>query len=115
MFVLKPWHRAIWITLFAGFTMWILAWIARNDSTINFLPRDRRAEWIVFPAAVDARARWFVSPDATFRHEFVLKDQPVTAGLSVRAMRRCEVKINGTPIHFPANSNWKTIVTADVT
>ena len=29
-------------------------------------------------------------------------------------MRRAEVKINGTPIHFRPNSNWKKIVTADV-
>jgi hypothetical protein len=52
MFVLKPLHRAIWIAVFAGVAMSVLVWIAWNDPAINFLPRDRRAEWIVFPAAV---------------------------------------------------------------
>ena len=54
MFVLKPWHRAILIVALLGVAMSVLAWIARNDPAINFLRRDRRAEWIVFPAAVDA-------------------------------------------------------------
>ena len=94
--------------------MSFLAWIAWNDPAINFLGRDKRAEWIVFPAAVDAHAHWFASLDATFRREFDLKDRPPRALLSVRAMRRAEVKINGTPIHFRPNSNWKKIVSADV-
>src|SRR6266498_5486049 len=114
MFVLKPWHRAIWITAFAVLAMSLLAWIARTDPAINFLPSDKRAEWIVFPAAVDAHAHSFASLDATFRREFDLTDRPPTALLSVRAMRRAEVKINGTPIHFRPNSNWKKIVTAGV-
>ena len=94
--------------------MSFLAWIAWNDPAINFLSRDKRAEWIVFPAAVDAHAHWFASLDATFRLEFDLTDRPPRALLSVRAMRRAEVKINGTPIHFRPNSNWKKIVTAAV-
>ena len=94
--------------------MSFLAWIAWNDPAINFLSRDKRAEWIVFPAAVDAHTHWFASLDATFRLKFDLKDRPPRALLSVRAMRRAEVKINGTPIHFRPNSNWKKIVTAGV-
>src|SRR5262245_4966271 len=114
MFVFKPWHRAIWNTVFAGVAASVLACFAWQDPSINFLPRDRRAEWIVFPTAVDGRAHWFNSLDATFRREFVSSDQPATARLSVRAMRRAEVRINGAPIHFPLNGNWKKIVTADV-
>src|SRR5262249_535017 len=98
----------------AGAAISVLAWIAWNDPAINFLPRDSRAKWIVFPAAINARAHWFSSLDATFRHEFVLMDQPRSAPLSMRAMRRAEVKINGTLVHFQADHNWKKIVGVDV-
>jgi tetratricopeptide (TPR) repeat protein len=114
MFGLKPWHRAIWVTAFALLAMSVLAWIAWTDSAINFLTPDRRAEWIVFPTAVGARAHWFASLDATFRREFTLTDRPATAPLRVRAMRRAEVKINGTRIHFQPSSNWKEMMSIDV-
>jgi hypothetical protein len=113
MFALKPWHRAIWIALFASIAMSVLAWFACQDPAINFLPRDNRAEWIVLPTAADPHAHWFANLDATFRREFVLTNQPGTARLSVRAMRRAEVKINGTPIYFPPNSNWKKMASSD--
>lgn len=115
MLVLKLWHRAVGVAAFAGVAISILAWIAWNDPAINFLRHDRRAEWIVFPAAVDARAHWFASLDASFRREFVLTDRPATARLGVRAMRRAEVKINGGAVRFPSNGNWKEIVSIDVT
>jgi tetratricopeptide (TPR) repeat protein len=114
MFVLKPWHRAIWITAFAVLAISVLAWIAYTDPAINFLKRDKRADWIVFPTVVDARGHWFASLDATFRREFTLPDRPATAHLSIRAMRRAEVKINGTSVQFQRNRNWKKIATADV-
>src|SRR5689334_22445474 len=114
MFVLKPWHRAISVAVFAGIAMSILAWFALQDPATNFLPRHRQAEWIVFPAAVDSRAHWFSGLDATYRREFVLTNQPGAAHLGVRAMRRAEVKINGALVHFPPNTNWKKIGGADV-
>ena len=114
MFFLKPLHRAILIAVFAGIAVSVLIWIARNDPSINFLSRDKRAEWIVFPAALDARAYGFASLDATFRREFTLENHPAAAQMSVRAMRRAEVKINGTPVPFPPNSNWKKIASIDV-
>jgi tetratricopeptide (TPR) repeat protein len=114
MFLFKPWHRAIWIVALAALAMSVLVWIARNDPAINFLSRDRRAQWIVFPAAVDAHVHWFASLDATFRREFALTDRPTTARLSVRAMRRADVKINGIAVSFPPNRNWKQIATAEV-
>jgi tetratricopeptide (TPR) repeat protein len=114
MFVLKSWHRAIGIAVFAAIAMSLLAWFAWKDPAINFLPRDRRAEWIVFPTAVDAHAHWFANLDATFRRQFVLTDRPTTTHLSICAMRRAEVKINGIAVHFPPNRNWKKIVTAEV-
>jgi 4-amino-4-deoxy-L-arabinose transferase-like glycosyltransferase len=113
MFVLKPWHRAIWIAVFASIAVSVLAWFAWQDPAINFLPRDSRAEWIVSPTAADPHTHWFANLDATFRREFVLANLPGTARLSVRAMRRAEVKINGRPVHFPPNRNWKKMVSAD--
>lgn len=111
----KPWHRAIFILALGSVAMSFLVWSAWDNPAINFLPRDERAEWIVFPAAVDARAHWFGSMDTTFRREFALSHLPATARLSVRAMRRSQVKINGTSVQFQPNRNWKKIVTADVT
>ena len=112
--VFKPRHLVILMVALAGVTVSILAWIAWHAPAINFLPSDRRAEWIVFPGAVDARAHWFASVDATFRREFVLVNQPARARLSVRGMRRAEVKINGVPIRFQQNRNWKEITSIDV-
>ena len=114
MSALRPWHRIILVVAFAGVGTWALAWIARHDPAINFLPDDSRAEWIVFPAAVDAHAHWFADLDATFRRGFVLAEQPRTAHLSVRAMRRTELKINGAPIGFQADHNWKEITDIDI-
>src|ERR1044072_9904165 len=114
MFFLKPWHLAIWIAVFAGVAVSVLVWIARNDPAINFLPRDSRAEWIVFPVAVSSHGHWFTGLDATFRREFILTERPSTARLSLRAMRRAEVKINGTSVRFPPTRNWKRIVSAEV-
>ena len=114
MSVFKPRHLVILIVALAGVTMSILAWIAWYDPAINFLPRDRRAEWIVFPGAVDARAHWFASLDATFRREFVLVNQPSRARLRIRGMRRAEVKTNGVPVRLQQNRNWKEIASIDV-
>jgi tetratricopeptide (TPR) repeat protein len=114
MSVFKPRHLVILMVALAGVTMSILAWIAWHDPAINFLPHDRRAEWIVFPVAVDPRAHWFASLDATFRREFVLVNQPSRARLSFHGMRRAEVKINGVPVRFQPNRNWKEITSIDV-
>src|SRR5438132_3679456 len=114
MFVLRPRHRAILIGAFAVIAMSVLAWIVGTDPAINFLRRDKRAAWIVFPAAVDTHAHWFASLDATFRREFTLMDRPATAHLSICAMRRAEVKINSAPVRFSPNRNWKKIVSVDV-
>jgi tetratricopeptide (TPR) repeat protein len=115
MFVLKPRHGAIWTAVSGGIAMSVLAWIAWDDPGINFLQRDKRAEWIVFPTAVDTHAHWFASLDTTFRREFVSTDRPATARLSIRAMRRAEVKIDDAPVRFPPKNNWKEITSIDVT
>ncbi len=114
MFVRKPQYRAICIAVFAGVATAALGWIAWSDPAINFLPPDGRAEWIVFPTAVDAHAHWFASLDATFRREFVLVSQPSRARLSIRAMRRAELKINGVPVRFPLAHNWKETTSVEL-
>jgi hypothetical protein len=46
--ILKPWHRATLIVVPAGLAVAVLAWIARTNPAINYLPRHRDADWIVF-------------------------------------------------------------------
>jgi len=99
---------------FAGAAMLILAWVARTDPAINFLPRDRRAEWIVFPTAVEARGHSGAGVDATFRRELILNKPPATAHLSVRAMRRADVRINGDLVLLHPHRNWKDNMSVDV-
>lgn len=94
--------------------MSILAWLCIRDPAISFLPRDRRAEWIVFPTAVDATLHRFVSLDTVFRREFLLDRPPRTARLSLRADRRAEVRINGEKIEIGLSRNWKDVLSTDV-
>ena len=110
----KPWHRAILILAFTGAAMLILAWVARTDPTISFLPCDRRADWIVFPTAIDARGHGVVGLDATFRREFVLNNRPAMARLSIRAMRRADLKINDALVLWQPGRNWKESTSVDV-
>jgi Dolichyl-phosphate-mannose-protein mannosyltransferase/Tetratricopeptide repeat len=107
MSALKSWHRATLIVVLTGLAVAPLAWIARTDPAINYLPRYRDAAWIVFPAAVDARAHGSASLDATFRREFILPHKPAASRLRFRALRRAEVKVNGVSIQLPQNRNWK--------
>jgi hypothetical protein len=74
-------HGTERLFLLAGLAVALLAWIAGTDPAINYLPRHRDADWIVFPTAVDARAHWYVSLDATFRREFILQHKPAAARL----------------------------------
>ena len=109
MSAFKPSLRAILVIALGVVAVSWVVWVARTDPAISFLPRERDADWIVFPAAVDARAHWCTSLDATFRREFTLSRQPVTARLNVRPLRRAEVKVNGVSIQLPQNRNWKNV------
>src|SRR5437588_6804633 len=87
-----------------------LAWKCVRDPKINFLPRDSRAEWIIFPAAVDARTHRVAAMDTTFRRTFTLDSQPASARLLVRAAKRIELKINGNVLQVSPR-DWKEMST----
>jgi Flp pilus assembly protein TadD len=114
MWVLKSWHRAAFVVVLVCLAGALLAWIARTDPAINYLPRHRDAEWIVFPTAVDARAHDDASVDATFRREFIFSSKPAAARLRLCALRRAEVKVNGGSIQLPQNRNWKDVSEVDI-
>jgi tetratricopeptide (TPR) repeat protein len=86
----------------------------RRSPSINFLPSDGRAKWILFPCAVDARSHNIVSLDATFRRQFTLDHLPQTSRLILRAAKRVELKINGRLLELPSGDNWKEIRSVDV-
>jgi hypothetical protein len=114
MSVLKAWHRAVLVIALGGAAVSFLVWSARTDPAISYLPYERGADWIVFPAAVDARAHWYAALDATFRREFTLPHQNLTALLNIRALRRAEVKVNGALVELPVNRNWKNATNVDI-
>ncbi len=114
MLLMKTWHRAALIVVCVGLPVAFLAWLGVRDPGINFLSRDARAEWILFPSAVQARAHSIVSLDTLFRRAFTLDTRPRTAQLNVRAAKRIDLKINGVQVPLGAKSNWKNISTVDV-
>src|SRR6266576_2169987 len=114
LFLHKAWHRGILIFAFIGAAMLILAWVARTDPAISFLPRDRGANWIVFPTAVDVRGHLGGRRIIKLKSEFVLSNRPVMARLSIRAMRRVELKINDALILLQPSRNWKENTSIDV-
>ena len=114
MLLMKIWHRAALIVVCVGLPVAFLAWLGVRDPGINFLSRDARAEWILFPSAVQARAHSIVSLDTLFRRAFTLDTRPRMARLNVRAAKRIDLKINGVQVPLGATSNWKNISTVDV-
>ena len=112
--LLKAFWTAIALVAAAAVAFGWLAWKCDRDPKINFLPRDERAEWILFPAAIDARTHPVATMDATFRRTLTLDSQPGSARLLVRAAKRAEWKINGETVQPVSTRNWKQISTLDV-
>jgi Dolichyl-phosphate-mannose-protein mannosyltransferase len=112
--LLKTWHRVALLLGLLGLAALILAWWSTANPKTSFLPRDGRAEWILFPTPPDARSHYIVNLDATFRHEFRLEQAPRIGHVSLRAAKRVELKINGSTVDLPTTSNWKDITTVDV-
>ena len=111
---MKTFWTAIALVAAATVAFGWLSWKCVCDPKINFLPRDGRAEWIVFPTAVDARSHRVAMMDATFRRTLSLESQPGSARLLVRAAKRIELKINGETVQTVSTRNWKQISTLDV-
>jgi len=91
-----------------------ITWKCVRNPTINFLPNDSRAEWILFPAAVDPRSHPVAMMDATFRQTFALDSAPKSARLEVRAAKRAELKINGESVQVVSIRNWTQSSSFDV-
>jgi len=111
---LKTFWTALALVAAATIAFGWLGWKCVRDPKINFLPRDGRAEWIVFPAALDARTHPVAMMDATFRRTLQLETQPGSAPLLVRAAKRIELKINGETVQIVPARNWKQTSTLDV-
>jgi len=111
---LKTFWTALALVAAATIAFGWLAWKCDRDPKINFLPRDKRAEWIVFPAAMDARTHPVATMDATFRRTLQVESQPGSARLLVRAAKRIELKINGETAPTAPDRDWKEISTLDV-
>ena len=89
--------------------------ICRYKSSTNFLPGDRRAEWVIFPTAIEMGTRPSVRLDTTFRRQFTLPAPPQNARVLVRAAKHFELKINGLPVDVGVVTNWKHFSTAEIT
>jgi len=90
-----------------------LIWLCQRDPGINFLPPDKRAEWIFFPSALDAKARGVADLDTLFRREFTLQRSTPRALLSIRAAKQVQLTINNQKVDLVANHNWKDTSTVD--
>jgi tetratricopeptide (TPR) repeat protein len=91
-----------------------LMWFCQRDPRINFLPLHKRAEWIIFPSAVEVKARGVANLDALFRRDFTLQRPAPAALLTVRAAKQLQLTINDRKIDLVANRNWKDASTVDV-
>jgi Flp pilus assembly protein TadD len=110
----KTFHRAAILITVAAIAMAALWWKCRRDPTINFLPSDARADWIIFPAPVEGKAYRTAMMDTTFQRQFQLTGQPKFARVQLRAAKRVELKINGKTVDIGAIANWKSIAATDV-
>ena len=111
---LKPWQTGGLVLALALMAIAALAWTCTRDPKISFLSRDARAEWILFPRAMDASAHRALNLDTVFRREFALDAQPKEARLDFRAAKQVELKINGAPVEIAGASNWKDVVSVNV-
>jgi tetratricopeptide (TPR) repeat protein len=114
LFLRKASRRGLFLFLLVVAASALLVTLCLRAPNINFLSRDGRAEWIIFPTPLDARAHVIANLDTIFRHEFTLEHAARSAQLNVRATKRVELKINGERVALGANHNWKTISTVDV-
>src|SRR5207249_1666998 len=101
--------------LLAGITS--LWWLAARSSSIHFLPARAPAQWILFPTPADGPGFKTVELSAEFQRAFNLDVLPQAATISVCALKRYELLINGKPAGHSAQAgeNWKQPVVHEVT
>jgi tetratricopeptide (TPR) repeat protein len=99
----------------AVFFIWTW-WLAKYSGSVDFLDRRAPAEWILYPKPPEGVLHKTADLDTAFRRGFVLSNRPGHAVLSIRAMKKWEISINGKPISAsPAtDGNWKHPVNLDV-
>jgi tetratricopeptide (TPR) repeat protein len=116
IFIVKllTWHRAALLVVALMATAGFLVWKCEWDAKVNFLPRHRGVEWIVFPMPPDGDLHPIVNLDAVFRREFTLPATPREAQLWVRAARSASVKINGVDAVVTTSKSWKNELHQDV-
>ncbi len=91
-----------------------LVWICRHDPSINFLPEDGRAAWILFPRPVHPASHKIVTLDTLFRREFSLTSRPEKAELKIRAAKQVDLRINDMSVTLPPVHHWKDEAAMDV-
>jgi tetratricopeptide (TPR) repeat protein len=107
--VLTSLAAAFGVIAIAGFT-----WLCRSDPGTNFLQSDTRADWIIFPAAVEVKARGVANLDTLFRREFILPRPAPGAILTVRAAKQIQLTINDRKVELVPNHNWKDAFTVEI-
>jgi tetratricopeptide (TPR) repeat protein len=107
----EPMQRklVLWIAagVVAGAGLWLWNLCARANST-SFLPHQAPAEWILYPKPPILHLQGVVELPATFRRIVIAPGGGQSASLSLRALRRCAVTINGREVPLPDSSgDWK--------
>ena len=109
--------RAVLISLAAAFGVTAIAgltWLCQSDPGTNFLQSDKRADWIIFPAAVEVKARGVANLDTLFRRDFTVQRPVPRALLTVRAAKQVQLTINDRKVELVPNHNWKDAFTVEV-
>lgn len=90
-------------------------WTARTNPKTNFLASESPALWIQYPEVPTGMLHPAIEISATFHRSFVLQNLPKSAKLSIRAMKRWELAVNGSPAgSSPALDQWKHATEVDV-
>jgi len=103
---------AVAAIVFGGFG-W-LAWQARSNPEVPYLPAWRGAEWILYPRPQWLTPHYAVPIDGSFVRAVDLSDVPTHAALTWRAFRQADVWVNGQAVapDEPGGS-WKSARRAD--
>ncbi|MDB6110681.1 MAG: Photosystem assembly protein Ycf3 [Pedosphaera sp.] len=84
-------------------------WLCARSPKIAFLPPHGPAEWVVYPKPADGGGHGVVEFNTVFRRSFSLDQVPAQARVTVRALKRFALAINGVPAGGSgvAKLNWK--------